>query len=83
MRDNKPNVLLIMADQFLADRIEAAGAEWLHTPNIDSIADGGVLFDHAYTNCPICAPAWIQSEMAHSTTAPEWISPSGRTQQAP
>lgn len=48
-----------MADQFRSDWIGAAGASWVHTPNIDSIAARGVRFDRAYTTCPICAPARV------------------------
>ena len=59
MTQNRPNVLMIMADQYRADWIGAAGASWVHTPNIDSIAERGVLFNRAYTNCPICAPARV------------------------
>ena len=38
----RPNILLIMADQFRADHLGAAGADFVRTPNLDRIAGEGV-----------------------------------------
>jgi arylsulfatase A-like enzyme len=57
MTDNpasKPNVILIMADQLRADALSCMGNRILRTPNIDRIASAGVVFDQAFTNCPVC-----------------------------
>ena len=55
------NILLIMADQMAAPFLAAYGAEagisGAHTPNIDRLAAEGVVFDSAYSNSPLCAPA--------------------------
>ena len=48
----KPNLIVIMADQL---RYDVLGKGF--TPNIDSIAADGVVFDRAYTSCPLCVPA--------------------------
>ena len=48
----KPHVIIIMADQLRADVLGKG-----FTPHIDSIADEGVKFDHAYCSCPLCVPA--------------------------
>lgn len=53
----KPNMLLLMADQFRADCVGAGGNEVIHTPNLDRIAREGVLFRSAYTSVPSCTPA--------------------------
>jgi len=50
----RPNVLLIMADDLPA-RIGAYGRAEVKTPNIDRLAHGGVVFQHAYTQYPQCA----------------------------
>ncbi len=55
----RPNVLLIMADQFRADWLGAAGAEFIRTPNLDRLARRGVLVRNCCTNSPVCAPARI------------------------
>ena len=50
----KPNVVLIMADQLRADALSCMGNEIVRTPNLDRLAAGGVVFDRAFTNCPVC-----------------------------
>ncbi|MDF1512672.1 MAG: sulfatase-like hydrolase/transferase [Anaerolineae bacterium] len=59
MTSQKPNLLFIMADQYRWDYLGAQGADFVHTPNLDSIANRGVRFTQCTTNCPICAPARI------------------------
>jgi arylsulfatase A-like enzyme len=53
----KPNILLIMTDQHRFDRLGCMGDPTLETPNIDSIAQSGVLFRNAYSPSPVCSPA--------------------------
>lgn len=59
----RPNILLIMADQFRADAISAArlaGGEsdpTLQTPNLDRLCAEGVRFARAYTESPVCVSA--------------------------
>ena len=52
-----PNILMIMADQWRWDYIECAEASFVHTPNIDALAQNGVRFSNATCNSPICAPS--------------------------
>lgn len=53
----KPNILLIMADQCIPFLMGAYGHKVVKTPNLDKLVQNGVRFDSAYTPCPICAPA--------------------------
>ena len=54
----KPNVVLYLADEFRADFIGAAGANFCaKTPNLDKIAQRGAMFTHAVTNQPLCSPS--------------------------
>jgi arylsulfatase A-like enzyme len=54
----RPNIILIISDQFRADCIGALGVNPMNlTPNIDSMAQRGVLFRSAMCNQPVCAPA--------------------------
>lgn len=57
--DTKFNFLFIMADQLRRDYLHCYGAEWMQTPNIDRLAARGTIFNHCYTNSPVCAPARI------------------------
>jgi arylsulfatase A-like enzyme len=53
----RPNLLLIMTDQQRWDTLGAAGNSVIRTPNLDRLARQGVLFNHAFSPAPICAPA--------------------------
>jgi choline-sulfatase len=54
---SQPNILMIMADQLSASAVGAYGHPTIKTPHMDALASTGTLFESAYTNCPICAPA--------------------------
>lgn len=54
---NIPNILLIVTDQQRTDTLGCYGARWMRTPNLDRLSGGGVQFDRAYCNNPVCAPS--------------------------
>ena len=56
-RPTRPNILLLMADQWRADCLGAAGNRVIHTPNLDQLAASGVRFTNAYSATPTCTPA--------------------------
>ena len=51
-----PNVLFIICDQLRADHLGFAGNQVVRTPNIDSIAARGMVFDNAWVANPVCMP---------------------------
>ena len=53
----KPNILIIIADQLSAQALPAYGDTYARTPHIDRIVRSGVRFETCYTNCPLCQPA--------------------------
>src|SRR5215831_2006818 len=54
----RPNILLIISDQFRWDCVGAMGLNPMNlTPNLDRMARRGVLFRNAFCNQPVCAPA--------------------------
>jgi arylsulfatase A-like enzyme len=54
----KPNIIVIISDQFRGDCIGAMGLNPMGlTPNLDRMAAEGVLFRNAFCNQPVCAPA--------------------------
>lgn len=57
MPKEKPNILIIMADQMTAALTGVYGHPVVKTPALDRLAAEGVRFDAAYTNCPLCVPA--------------------------
>lgn len=53
----RPNVLLIVADQWRGDCLGVAGHPDVKTPYLDSLAARGAYFTNAYSNTPSCVPA--------------------------
>lgn len=54
---DRPNILFLFPDQLRRDFLSCYGAEFIETPNIDSIAERGVRYDNAYSASPLCVPA--------------------------
>ena len=50
------NVLLILVDD-LSDAVGCYGHSLVQTPNIDKLAEQGMVFDKAYVNHPMCGPS--------------------------
>jgi choline-sulfatase len=53
----RPNVLMIMADQLSAMATSPYGNRDVQTPNMQALAERGVVFQHAYCNFPLCTPS--------------------------
>ncbi len=54
---DRPNFLLITADQQRFDTIAALGNSHIYTPHLDWLCDEGIAFTRAYSDCPVCMPA--------------------------
>ncbi len=57
MKQNAPNVLLIMSDQHHAGVMRCSGDNVVQTPNLDRLANQGVRFSNAYCSFPLCGPS--------------------------
>ena len=57
MDPSRPNILFIMSDDHAYQAISAYGSDLMQTPNIDRIADEGLLFTNACVTNSICAPS--------------------------
>ena len=53
----RPNIIFLFPDQLRSDFLQCNGADWLETPNIDSIAHNGISYRNAFSASPICVPA--------------------------
>lgn len=53
----RPSILLITCDQLRFDALGCYGNSIAITPNIDSLAREGVLFDHYFSQSPMCQPS--------------------------
>jgi len=54
---NRPNILFIMSDDHAYQAISAYNKTLISTPNIDRIANKGILFTNASVTNSICAPS--------------------------
>lgn len=57
LASESPNVLLVTLDTTRADRLGAYGYEGASTPVFDALANGGTLFENAYSPAPLTLPA--------------------------
>ena len=53
----KPNIIVILADDLGYADISAYGIHRIDTPNIDSIGNQGIKFTDGYASAPVCAPS--------------------------
>lgn len=73
---------MILADQMRWDMLGATGNKAIKTPNLDYLAENGVLFEKAYSSTPICTPArailltgmkpWKNGMLAYGDLATEY-----------
>jgi len=56
---DRPNIVLIMADDMGYECIQANGSLDHKTPNIDALAAAGLRFEHCYAQ-PICTPSRVK-----------------------
>jgi choline-sulfatase len=57
MNSSSPNILLIIADQLTASALPVYGNPVCQTPHLSRLASSGTVFENAYCNFPLCAPA--------------------------
>ena len=57
--DARPNIILIMADDFGYECVKANGGESYQTPNLDRLAREGIRFEHCHVQ-PLCTPTRVQ-----------------------
>ena len=72
MKPNKPNILLVMADQLAVPTLPFHGHPLVQAPHLSRLAQNGVVFDSAYCNFPICAPSrfsMLSGRLPHSIGA--------------
>ena len=53
----KPNILILLADNWAAPHASIMGDQSVKTPTFDTIARNGVYFNHAFCQVPSCSPS--------------------------
>lgn len=80
--ENRPNIVLIIADDMNWDDCGAMGHPSIRTPSIDQLAESGILFQRAYLTTSSCSPSRasiITGKYPHNTGAEQlhWPLPDG------
>tara|TARA_R110000868_G_scaffold2277_1_gene16958 strand:+ start:11745 stop:13211 length:1467 start_codon:yes stop_codon:yes gene_type:complete len=57
IKNKKPNVLFIIADDLTATAVSSYENELSRTPNIDQLAAEGTRYTRTYTQYPVCGPS--------------------------
>ncbi|MEO2025635.1 MAG: sulfatase-like hydrolase/transferase, partial [Fuerstiella sp.] len=53
---DRPNMLVILADDLGYGDLACRGARDMRTPNLDRVFAQGMEFTNFYANCPVCSP---------------------------
>ncbi|HEY2348178.1 MAG TPA: sulfatase-like hydrolase/transferase [Puia sp.] len=53
----RPNIIVIVADDLGYSDLRSYGNKFINTPNIDGLGSGGIRFTRAYVTSPICSPS--------------------------
>ena len=69
MSRERPNILVIQVDQMTPAILPAHGNRQALTPNIDALAESGVVFENAYCNFPLCVPSRMSMLTGRLTSA--------------
>lgn len=72
----KPNVVLIVADDYGWKDAGCYGSDFYQTPNIDRLAQEGIRFTQAYSACTVCSPsraALLTGEYPARLHVTDWI----------
>ncbi|MBN1400879.1 MAG: sulfatase-like hydrolase/transferase, partial [Anaerolineae bacterium] len=63
MTSTRPNIIFLSAEQQRGDTLYCLGADWMVTPTLDRFAEGGVVFERAFS----CAATCVSSRAAFYT----------------
>ena len=57
IKENSPNIILILADDLGYADVGFNGSKDIMTPHLDQIAANGVVFKEGYVSYPVCGPS--------------------------
>ena len=62
-----PNIIYIVTDQQTASAMSCMGNTDVHTPNMDRLAQAGILFKNAYCSAPLSGPSRASMFTGHTS----------------
>ena len=72
-KPSSPNIIFILADDLGYGDLSSFGQTHFYTPNIDKLAEQGMVFTQHYSGATVCAPS--RSELLtgiHTVHTPFW-----------
>lgn len=77
---SQPNIIFVLADDHRYDALSCLGHPFIKTPNIDRIADDGVIFENFFVTSSLCSPSrasFLTGAYAHNHKAVinDWCDP--------
>jgi arylsulfatase A-like enzyme len=67
--NNPPNMVFILTDDHRWDALSIMGHPFLETPNLDRLANEGILFENAFVTTSLCSPSrasFLTGQYAHT-----------------
>ncbi len=83
MHGQPPNILFILIDDLGAVDLASFGSSFYATPNLDRLAERGLVFTDAYASCPVCSPtrgSLLTGRYPARIGLTDWIDFGGRIQ---
>jgi N-acetylglucosamine-6-sulfatase len=68
-QENRPNVIFILTDDHRWDALSCMAHPFIRTPNLDRIANEGLLFENTFVTTSLCSPSrasFLTGQYAHS-----------------
>ena len=72
----RPNVIVILADDLGWADLSSYGSTFYETPNLDKLAANGIRFTQNYATCPVCSPtraSMMTGKYPVKTGVTDWI----------
>ncbi len=66
----RPDIFWIVSDEYRYDGVGENGPSWLKTPNLDRLAEEGVIFRNAFCQTPVCVASrasFMSGKYSHNT----------------
>ncbi len=75
-KNQRPNVIVILADDLGWADLSSYGSTFYETPNLDQLASNGIRFTQGYATCPVCSPtraSMMTGKYPVKTGVTDWI----------
>ena len=56
-QDDRPNIVLLLADDLGYGELGSYGQTVIKTPNLDELAEKSMIFTNFYAGSPVCSPS--------------------------